>query len=83
MGRLEVCHLSDIGRHRATNEDSVLVRERGEGYLLAVADGVGGHAAGEGASRIALIELEEFLKANPPWQSHAELHLPCVRGGGV
>jgi protein phosphatase len=69
MEKLEVRYRSDKGRKRDTNEDSVLVGEFEQGYLLAVADGVGGHAAVEVASRLVLIELEEFLKANQPWES--------------
>ncbi|MCL0080578.1 Stp1/IreP family PP2C-type Ser/Thr phosphatase [Dehalococcoidia bacterium] len=49
---------------KSANEDSLLVVKLGEVYLLAVADGLGGHAAGEVASRLALIEIEEFLKTN-------------------
>lgn len=64
MKRLKVCYRSDKGRKRGGNEDSLLVKEFGEHYILAVADGLGGHSAGEVASRVAVIEIEEFLKAN-------------------
>jgi protein phosphatase len=64
MGHLEVCGRSDTGKRRSTNEDSLLTIEIGEFYLLAVADGLGGHAAGEVASKIAIIEIGEFLKRN-------------------
>jgi serine/threonine protein phosphatase PrpC len=73
MEKLEVSYRSDKGRQRDTNEDSVLARELDQAYLLAVADGVGGHAAGEVASKLALIELEEFLKANQPWESATDV----------
>jgi protein phosphatase len=52
--------LSDVGRKRDHNEDSFLVRE--EVSLFAVADGMGGHQAGEKASRMALETLASILK---------------------
>lgn len=51
--------MSDRGRVRDSNEDSVLELPR-DG-LFAVADGMGGHAAGEVASRLAVETLEEAL----------------------
>jgi serine/threonine protein phosphatase PrpC len=63
---LEACGLSDAGPHRETNEDSVgcfappdaVALER-KGYLYVVADGLGGHAAGEVASSSAVARLGE------------------------
>lgn len=47
---------SDVGQHRGGNEDSSYATAR----LLAVADGMGGHAAGEVASAEAVAALEEL-----------------------
>jgi protein phosphatase len=51
--------LSDVGRRRESNEDEFLVEPRLDLYV--VADGMGGHAAGEVASRIAVDSLREAL----------------------
>lgn len=51
-------YLTDAGKVRTHNEDSVIVVKNQDGdYLLAVADGMGGHSAGEVASSIAISYL--------------------------
>ena len=45
--------LTDVGRIRDTDEDAVLTAPVGGGRLLLVADGMGGHAAGDIAGDIA------------------------------
>ncbi len=52
---------SDPGRRRATNEDSYCARD--DLGLFIVADGMGGHVAGEVASRLAVDEVERFIEA--------------------
>ena len=48
-------YLTDSGKVRSQNEDSVIVVKNASGeYLLAVADGMGGHRGGEIASSIAI-----------------------------
>lgn len=55
--------MTDVGRLREHNEDSVLVvRNQNEDYLLAVADGMGGHSAGEVASSIAISYLGKHFQ---------------------
>jgi protein phosphatase len=51
--------LSDTGRKRKGNEDSY--RLNPEHKLFVVADGMGGHAAGEVASRTAVDSINEFV----------------------
>jgi serine/threonine protein phosphatase PrpC len=51
--------LTDVGRKRKGNEDSLHVNP--EQNLFVVADGMGGHAAGEVASRIAVESINEFI----------------------
>ncbi len=48
-------YLTDAGKVRSHNEDSVTIVKNGsEEYLLLVADGMGGHRAGEVASSLAV-----------------------------
>ncbi len=52
--------LSDVGRRRQTNQDACLVNEDLHLYLLA--DGMGGHAAGDMASQITVETINEFVE---------------------
>jgi serine/threonine protein phosphatase PrpC len=51
--------VTHVGRQRQHNEDSFLVESTARLFL--VADGMGGHAAGEIASRIAVDSISEFI----------------------
>jgi PPM family protein phosphatase len=59
--------VTDIGRMRKNNEDRYL----SAGRLAAVADGMGGHRAGEVASAIAMEELAALEHAGP-WSTPAD-----------
>ena len=61
---MQTCYMTDPGRVRTHNEDNVIIINNDNNeYLLAVADGMGGHKAGEVASAIAIDHLtEEFYR---------------------
>jgi protein phosphatase len=69
--RVEAAVLSDPGCVREVNEDCIRVVSPGtraeqerRGYLAVVADGMGGHLAGEIASRLAVDEVEKSYAAD-------------------
>lgn len=56
-------YLTDCGKVRSHNEDSVtIIKNRSGEYLMAVADGMGGHRAGEVASDLTISYLSEHFK---------------------
>ena len=57
--------LSDVGKVRDHNEDNVIIiKNKSDEYLLAVADGMGGHSAGEVASSLAVDYLMNSFNEN-------------------
>ncbi len=60
---MENYYLTDPGKVREQNEDSVIiVKNHNDEYLMAVADGMGGHSNGEVASSIAITHLANNFK---------------------
>ena len=60
---IESTGISDIGKKRKTNEDALLVDDQLGLYV--VADGMGGHLAGEVASSLVIETLRDFIKQDP------------------
>jgi len=64
MLRIESAGLSDIGRKRKENQDCFLVDDQERLYV--VADGMGGHQAGEIASALVVTSVHDFLMGKCP-----------------
>ncbi|HNR29758.1 MAG TPA: Stp1/IreP family PP2C-type Ser/Thr phosphatase [Candidatus Hydrogenedentes bacterium] len=72
--RLDIAAQTDTGRRKTRNEDAYGVFREGmpgirlfhEGALLCVADGLGGHTAGDIASKLAVSLIKDMLKEKPP-----------------
>ena len=51
-------YITDVGRVRSHNEDSVtIVKNQSSEHLMIVADGMGGHRAGEVASSMVVTQI--------------------------
>jgi protein phosphatase len=67
-----------IGLVRSTNQDSLLIDEDMQLYI--VADGMGGHAGGEIASSLCVNSISQFLRQqNNLWSSSGERQHPDAR----
>jgi protein phosphatase len=67
LGLVEAAGATDRGKQRANNEDCFAIAPlpRRDGLLIVVADGLGGAAAGEVASRIAVDAVVDELTRHP------------------
>ncbi len=65
MSEIEFFHITDAGCVREGNEDAVGCWPHDDGLVFAVADGLGGHNAGELASALALEVLSEEMESAP------------------
>ncbi|MCP4674301.1 MAG: Stp1/IreP family PP2C-type Ser/Thr phosphatase [Deltaproteobacteria bacterium] len=79
MGRfLRVAGMTDVGQEREHNEDSFGLMQQFD--LFIVADGMGGHRAGDVASSMAITAVEEFFlateKEDITWPFHFDPNLP-------
>lgn len=80
---LEHFGLTDAGKVRENNEDSLLLGEGRDSTLFAVADGIGGFEAGEVASSMAVEALKELEPGQPFEQAIREANrriLAAARG---
>lgn len=78
--RIRSCAISDVGRKRQKNEDSYLIND--ELNLFVVADGMGGHAGGEYASRIAITTIEEMMKKGDSKVSGEQIIQKAIQDAG-
>jgi protein phosphatase len=60
MVLIESAGITDVGRKRPHNEDSLFIDE--DQNLYVVADGMGGHAAGEVASKLVVETLRDYMQ---------------------
>lgn len=69
---VESAGISDIGRRRESNEDRICLDDAHGLYM--VADGMGGHQAGEVASRLVVESILEFITHDDGGEEQALTH---------
>lgn len=79
--RCEAYGVTDVGRQRKHNEDHVLLRPELDLYV--VADGMGGHNAGDVASRLTTTSLRNFYEATHDGAELPASLIPTDDAGGA
>ena len=72
--------LTDIGKTRKVNQDAQFASTEPVGELsnlFVVADGMGGHQAGDFASRYLIEHMPEYIKESPPADSSKSASAPA------
>jgi serine/threonine protein phosphatase PrpC len=83
MVKIESAGISDIGKRRKQNEDSLFLDDRMGLYV--VADGMGGHNAGEVASKLVVETIRDYIKqgqSNGPVEERAGIDANLSKEAG-
>jgi len=84
MAKIESAGISDIGKRRKQNEDSLFLDDRMGLYV--VADGMGGHNAGEVASKLVVETIRDYIKqgqSNGPVEERAGIDANLSKEAGL
>lgn len=84
MVKIESAGISDIGKRRKQNEDSFFLDDRMGLYV--VADGMGGHNAGEVASKLVVETIRDYIKqgqSNGPVEERAGIDANLSKEAGL
>ncbi|MGM9974059.1 MAG: Stp1/IreP family PP2C-type Ser/Thr phosphatase [Clostridiaceae bacterium] len=74
-----VGYLTDIGNSRPLNEDYINYMEEDRFKLYVIADGMGGHNAGEIASKMAVDSIIDYIRNNIQSSDNGEILIRAVK----